>query len=105
MSEILEREMREDRLLRDAARALVEADIAQLKASLAARSIPERIGDRIGEGATDVLDEAVAVADDHKGVIATLIGAIILWFARHPLIDLFIDDNARDSERDDADDR
>ena len=104
MSDILEREMREDRLLRDAARALVAADIAQLKASLAARSIPERIGDRIGEGATDVLDEAVAVADDHKGVIATLIGAIILWFARHPLIDLFVDGETGDPEREDSND-
>jgi hypothetical protein len=105
MTDTLERDMSEDRLLRDAARALVQADIAQLKASLAARSIPERIGDRIGEGATDVLDEAVAVADDHKGVVATLIGAIILWFARHPIIDLLIGQDERDAEREAADDR
>jgi hypothetical protein len=105
MSEILEREMREDRLLRDAARALVEADIAQLKASLAERSIPERIGDRIGEGANDVLDEAVAVADENKGVVATLVAAIILWFARHPLIDLILGEDQRKAERERADDR
>jgi hypothetical protein len=105
MSDILEREMREDRLLRDAARAIVQADVAQLKASLAERSIPERIGDKIGEGATDVLDEAVAVADENKGVVATLIAAIILWFARHPLIDLVRGEDERDAERDAAEDR
>ncbi len=105
MTAILERELREDRLLRDAARAIVEADIAQLKASLAERSIPERIGDRIGEGATDVLDEAVAVADENKGVVATLIAAIILWFARHPLIDMVLGERSQDPEREATDDR
>jgi hypothetical protein len=105
MTDALERDLREDRLLRDAARALVEADIAQVKASLAARSIPERIGDRIGEGATDVLDEAVAVADDHKGVVATLIAAIILWFARHPIIELLIGDDRRGAEHEPAENR
>jgi hypothetical protein len=105
MTDILEREMREDRLLRDAARALVEADIAQVKASLAARSIPERIGDRIGEGANDVLDEAVAVADENKGVVAALIGAIVLWFARHPIIDLILGEDERKAEREAPDDR
>ena len=88
MTDLLERNFHEDRLLRDAARALVDADIAQLRASLAERSIPTRIADRIGEGATDVLDEAIEVADDNKGVIAALVGAIILWFARHPIMDL-----------------
>ena len=72
MSETLARHMHEDRLLRDAARALVDADIANLRADLTARSIPTRLMDRVSEGATDVLDEAVAVAEDNKGVIAAL---------------------------------
>jgi hypothetical protein len=92
MTDQLERTMREDRMLRDAARALVDADVANLRASLAERSIPTRIKDRVGEGASDVLDEAVAVAEDHKGVIATLIAAIILWFARNPILDLLLED-------------
>jgi len=91
MTDQIEHNMREDRLLRDAARALVDADIANLRADIAARSIPTRIMDRIGEGAADVLDEAVAVADDNKGAIATLVAAIALWFARHPIMDLFSD--------------
>jgi hypothetical protein len=101
MTDRLERNLREDRLLRDAARALVEADIAQLRASLAERSIPSRIADRIGEGATDVLDEAVEVADDNKGVIAALVGAIVLWFARHPILEAL----GLEPEREAADDR
>ena len=104
MSDILARHMQEDRLLRDAARALVDADIANLRADLAARSIPSRMMDRVSEGATDVLDEAVAVAEDNKGVIAALLGAIVLWFARNPIMDQFLGDD-RNQEHDRADDR
>ncbi|GGD92376.1 hypothetical protein GCM10011515_10120 [Tsuneonella deserti] len=104
MSELLERTMRDDRLVRDAARAVVDADIAHLRADLASRSIPTRIKDRISEGAADVLDEAVAVAEDNKGVIATLVGAIVLWFARHPLLDL-VSNNESAAERPNAGDR
>ncbi len=96
MTDALERQLLEDRMLRDAARALVEADVANLRASLAGRSISSRIIDRIGDGAADVLDEAVAAAENNKGVIATLIAAILLWFARHPVMDLFTDENAPD---------
>ena len=99
MTDELERQLREDRMLRDAARALVEADVANLRASLAGRSISSRIIDRIGDGAADVLDEAVAAADNNKGVIATLIAAIVLWFARHPIMDLFADGKSSDEDR------
>jgi len=99
MTDELERQLREDRMLRDAARALVEADVANLRASLAGRSISSRILDRIGDGAADVLDEAVAAAENNKGVIATLIAAIMLWFARHPIMDLFTDDEPSDEDR------
>lgn len=104
MSEALERQLREDRALRNAARALFEADIAHLRASLAGRSISSRIVDRIGEGASEVLDEAIEVADNNKGVIATLLAAIVLWFARQPILDMFLpreehgEENPGDSE-------
>lgn len=96
MSAELERQLREDRMLRDAARAMVEADVAHLRASLAGRSIPTRIADRIGEGASDAMDEAVELADQHKGMIAAAAAALILWFARHPLIALLL---GEDKER------
>ena len=88
MTDLIEKTMLEDRMLRDAARALVDADLANLKADYAARGIGERIKDRFEDGAAVVLEEAVAVAEDNKGVIATLIAAIVLWFARHPIMDL-----------------
>ena len=90
MTDELERQLREDRVLRDAARAMVEADIAQLRASLAGRSIPSRIANRIGEGAQDAMDEAAELASEHRGIIAAAVAAMILWLARHPLIELLL---------------
>ena len=90
MTADLERQLREDRMLRDAARAMVEADVAHLRASLAGRSIPSRIADRIGEGASDAMDEAAEIADQHKGLIAAGVAALTLWFARHPLLALLL---------------
>lgn len=90
MNTQLERQLREDRMLRDAAKAMVEADVAYLRASLAGRSIPSRIADRIGEGAQDAMDEAAELAAENKGLIAAAVAAVILWLARHPLINLVL---------------
>lgn len=83
----------EDRALRDAARAVLEADLAHIKDSLAERSVASRvtsgltatISSRISDGARDVFEEARQQASDHRGVLAVLIGAIILWLARDPI--------------------
>lgn len=88
----LKRRMHEDRALRDAAKALVEADVAHLRNGLQSKSIGERVLGNIGEGAKDVFESAADVADNHKGALAALIGAIMLWFARNPILSLFFDD-------------
>ncbi len=83
----------EDRALRDAARAVLEADLVHMKDSLAERGVASRvksgltstISTRIGDGARDVLEEARQQASDHRGVLAALIGAILLWLAREPI--------------------
>ncbi len=83
----------EDRAMRDKARAVLAEDIEHLRASLDDQGIASRvstgvtstISTRIRSGARDVLDQAKAQAGDNKGVIALLVGAIILWFAREPI--------------------
>lgn len=77
----------EDRHLRDAARALVEADLKNLRVGLSVKSLGERAVDRIAEGASDVYDEAIEVASDHKGALAAILAALALWLARHPILD------------------
>ncbi len=83
----------EDRALRDAARAVLTEDIQRLRASLAEEGIGSRVSSgvtstistRVRSGARDVLEQAKAQAGDHKGVLAMLVGAIVLWLAREPI--------------------
>ncbi len=98
MTRHLDLKMKEDRALRNAARALVAADLANLRADLAGKGFGERIVDRINEGAVDLFDEAVQLADSNRGVLSALFGAILLWFARNPIIALFTDDEHIDDD-------
>ncbi len=91
-------QMLEDLYLRNSARALVEADFYNLKSDLANKGFAARAMDRIGGEASDIYDEAVEVAGDNKGVLAALIAAVVLWFARNPIIDLFERDAQDDDE-------
>ena len=53
----------------------------------------------LAEGASDVYDEALDVARDHKGALAAIAAAMILWFARNPVLaTLFGDDWAEDPD-------
>ena len=98
----------EDRNLRDKARAVLAKDIARLQGSLEEQGIASRVSSgvtstistRIRTGARDVLDQAKAQAEDKKGVLALLIGAILLWFAREPIFEWFDELGADDGDSD-----
>ncbi|ABC63236.1 hypothetical protein [Erythrobacter litoralis] len=81
-----ERELREDRRLRDAAKALLLADVERVKEDFSSRSLTHRAADRLQEGASEIFDQASEVAQDNKGVLAVLVGAVLLWFARNPIM-------------------
>jgi|TARA_A100001391_G_scaffold165288_2_gene125162 hypothetical protein len=82
-------QMLEDKYLRDSARALVEADIEHLKSDFANKGLGERAIDRAREGATDLYEEAIGMAEDNKGALVALIAAIVVWFARNPIMEMF----------------
>ena len=75
----------EDKALRDAAKDVFTADIAHAKVNLSGKGIATRIGGRIGDGAKDVVEVAKVHADDNRGILAIIIGALVLWFARSPI--------------------
>lgn len=97
MSRYLPDRFVEDRAIRDAARAVLVADIERLRANLDEEGIASRVSSGVGStisgrirsGARDVIAQARVQAGDHKGVLALLFGAIILWFARGPILDWF----------------
>lgn len=93
-----EARLREDRAIRDAARALVKADLAQLKNTFSGKSLAQRVTDRVSEGAQDVFEEAVEVADNNRGVLATLLAAVVLWFAHNPIMSLLEDEEGLDDD-------
>lgn len=89
-------QLREDRAIRDAARALVKADVAHLKQDLSSKSLGDRLFGTVGEGAKDVLEKAGDAAENNRGVLAALVGALVLWFARNPIMELFADEDEND---------
>lgn len=95
--------MQSDRVLRDAARGLVRDDVNRIRRGLQRRSIPGRVFDRTAEGAAEVLDDLADTASRHKGAIAAIVGAAVLWLARHPIMALLQgepDDDDEDMESD-----
>lgn len=75
-----------DRANRKAAWALFEKRLSTVQEDLAARSIGGRITDKVTQDALDLVDEAVAVAKDNKGLIAATLAALLAWVFRVPLI-------------------
>ena len=80
--------MLEDKHLRDSARALVEADVEHIKADFANKGMARRALFRLRENAGELYDEALDVADSNKGAVAAVFAALIVWFARNPLLDM-----------------
>ena len=80
--------MLEDKHLRDSARALVEADVEHIKADFANKGMAKRALYRLRENAGELYDEALDVADSNKGAVAAVFAALIVWFARNPLLDM-----------------
>lgn len=103
MTNPLEHRMLEDRALRDAALALVKADVDQLRADLNVRTIGSRVADRVSEGASDMFDEAADLVDNHRGVMAALVAALLVWLARNPFLEMF--DHHGDEQGDEREDR
>jgi hypothetical protein len=82
----LETRLAEDRKLRDAALEVFSTDLRFIREDLRARGVGERIADRVGNSAMELVDEAFDYAGANAGRVAAAVTAIVLWFARTPLI-------------------
>ena len=83
---VSEAHLAEDKALRDAALAVFQADLKFIRQDLDARGIGGRIADRLGDATLDMVDEAADYAEGHKGQVAAALAAIVLWFARAPIL-------------------
>lgn len=84
----LEQRLAEDRALRDAALALFKADLAFIRTDIREKGVGARLADRLGEGTLEIVDDAVDYAEANSGKVAAGAMAVILWFARGPIMDL-----------------
>ena len=99
----LELQLREDRMLRDAARALVAADLAHIKREVDPESAS---GPDLGSRARDLADDARDYVTGHRfqvgTLVAALVAAIALWMFREPLAAIVHDLLGSDEDDDDA---
>jgi len=82
----LARQLAEDKALRDAALGLFKSDIALIRGDLDERGIGPRAKDRLGEAALGMLDDGIDYVEDNKGWVAAGTAAVVLWFARKPIL-------------------
>lgn len=104
------KQLEDYREMRDAARRLLRADIDMVREDIAQRGLAARAVDRVTDATLDLLDDALDMADDHRGAVAAGIGAVAtagaLWLARRPIIDVLVEvlsfNEEQDEQADDA---
>lgn len=97
----LPEQFHEDQALRDAARAVLFADLEHARVTLSGKGVASRVAGRIGDGAKDVIEVAKGQADDKRGIIAALVAALFLWLARGPILEILgFGPEAKDTESD-----
>jgi len=85
MSDLAHR-LAEDKALRDAALQLFKSDLALIRGDLDERGLGARAKERLGDAALGMLDDAVDYAEHNKGWVAAGSAAVVLWFARKPIL-------------------
>lgn len=83
----LEHRLAEDKAVRDAALALFRADLAFIRTDLGQKGVGARIAERLGDGTRELIDDAVDYAEENRGTVAAAVAAVVLWFARGPIMD------------------
>ncbi len=82
-----ERQLIEDRAVRDAAREVVTARLARLRGDLAQRSVASRLGDEALGRARQAGTQALDVARDYRWILAGTGVAVAAWMFQAPLLE------------------
>lgn len=71
---------------RDTARDTLNARRDAFRDDAGEHGVAGRIADDLSERARDAFDEAVAIADDNRAIVAGTLAALVVWFLRNPII-------------------
>ena len=77
----LEREFREDRALRNAAKRLLKNDWRAIRGDVGERGVGQRMVDRAGDGLDDLADEFTEYAREHPAKVGTGVVVVLAAFA------------------------
>ena len=91
----------EDKALRDAALQLFKSDIALIRGDLEEHGLGARVRERLGGAAIEMVDDAIDYAEENPGWVAAGAAAVVLWFARRPIL-RWVADLLDDEEPDEA---
>ena len=83
----LEQRFEEDRRLRDTARAVLMDDIAHARVSFSPKGVADRTVGRVGDGARDVYEVSKIHFNDNRGIVAIVIGLLLVWLGREPIME------------------
>ena len=79
-------QLAEDKALRESALELFRSDIALIRGDFEERGVGARAKDRLGDAALGMVEDAIDYAQDNKGWVAAGAAAVVLWFARRPIL-------------------
>ena len=82
----LEQQVLQEKAVRNAARKQFDNRLMLVRHDLEEQSVPARLAARISAEARSAFDEAAAVAEDNKPVVAGTIAALTLWFFRESVL-------------------
>ena len=83
----LDERFEEDRLMRDTARAVLMDDIAHARVNFSPKGVADRTVGRVGDGAKDVYEVGKIHFNDNRGIIAVLVGILLVWLGREPIME------------------
>lgn len=89
MRDKFDRQLQGDRALKNSAKALVKANIEQVKQDYSAKGIGGRLAGRMSAGVQDLSEQASDKVSGKGAILAAIAGSAAVWFARKPILELF----------------
>lgn len=86
----LERKLHEDKAMRDAARQMLETDLAVVRSNVPDRGLAKTATDEVSNVSSLIADRALGYAKAHPIVVTGGLLAMLLLLFRHAILDLFI---------------
>ena len=83
----LDQRFEEDRKMRDTARAVLMDDIAHARVNFSPKGVADRTVGRVGDGAKDVYEVGKIHFNDNRGIVAIVIGLLLVWLGREPIME------------------